>query len=541
VRSPTLGSLWLFLAIALPTLAALLAPMPAVDLAYQLRAGGEILSSRSIPSVDSWTFTVAGTPWTDQQWLAQVLLAGIFRVLGWSGLAILRAALVGLTFGLVLWLVRLRDPLLSRRAAALLVLGAFAVIAQALALRPQLFAIPLFVLVLVILAARSAHPRWIWAIPFITLAWANLHGSFPLVFLLLALALFAELLGSRRTLPTPGSAGRGALSRTPRDLGAVTLASVAASILTPFGPGVWSYVANLATNPTISSRVSEWRPPGLTDVPGILFWLSIAIVVAFLALRVRGLGRMAIPRPPALATLLAFGVLAAITGRGLAWWPPAALFVLVPLIRSFRDAAGPGPSRATPDEPSAPGTHAMSPQAPPATASRLDRRSPLNGVVMALLALAGITLLPFWRPADATGVPLGTLTYAPAGIAEELPIFTTCPGRCPFEVADRITRVWAPQTWASWLELEVPTARFAVDSRIELFPTSIWTDADTVAGGTPAALDVLARYRVFAVVTDKATDARLDAAFAASGTWARAYTDSDGSIWLFNARQVAAP
>jgi hypothetical protein len=508
VRSPTLGSLWLFLAIALPTLAALLAPMPAVDLAYQLRAGGEILNSGSIPSVDSWTFTIAGTPWTDQQWLAQLLLAAVFRVLGWSGLAIVRAALVGLTLGLLLWLVRRRDPLLSARSAALLVLGAFAVMAQALALRPQLLAIPLFVLVLVILAARPTHPRWIWAIPFITLAWANLHGSFPLVFVLLALALFAEL---RRT--PPGVA---------RDLGAVTLASVAASIVTPFGPGVWSYVARLATNPTISSRVSEWRPPGLTDPPGALFWLSIAIVVVFLALRFRRDGRQALPRLPALLTLLAFGVLAAITGRGLAWWPPAALFVLVPLIRRA-SAAAPAP-------------------ASPAPASRLDRRSPLNGAVIGILVLAGIALLPFWRPADATGVPLGTLTYAPAGIAAELPIFTTCPGSCPFEVVDRISRVWAPQTWASWLELEVPTAHFAVDSRIELFPISVWTDADTIASGSPAAIDLLARYQVFVVVTNKSTDAKLDALLAArSSVWTRAYTDADGSIWLFNARQVAAP
>jgi hypothetical protein len=539
VRSPTLGSLWLFLAIALPTLAALLAPMPAVDLAYQLRAGGEILSSGAIPSVDSWTFTVAGTPWIDQQWLAQLLLAGVFRVLGWSGLVVLRAVLVGLSFALLLWLVRLRDPLLSRRSAALLVLGAFAVMAPALALRPQLFAIPLFVLVLVILAARRAHPGRIWAIPFITVAWANLHGSFPLVFVLLALALVAELVGSGRTpgsasgsptsgAPTPGAPSRNVLlrsvvSRSARDLGVVTLASVAASFVTPFGPGVWSYVARLATNPTISSRVSEWRPPGLTDVPGILFWLSIAIVIAFLALRVRRLGRTALPRPPALATLLAFGVLAATTGRGLAWWPPAALFVLVPLIRSSHDTA----ALAAPDV--------------AATISRLDRRSPLNGVVIGALVLVGIALLPFWRPADSTGVPFGTLTYAPAGVAEELPIFTTCPGRCPFEVADRISRVWAPQIWASWLELEVPTAHFAVDSRIELFPASVWTDADTIAGGSPAAIDVLARYQVFVVVTDKTTDRRLDDALAASGTWARAYTDDDGSIWLFNTRQVAAP
>jgi hypothetical protein len=59
---PTLPELWTFLAIALPVLASLIATMPTVDLAYQLRAGAESLAGRGIPTVDTWTFTAAGCP-----------------------------------------------------------------------------------------------------------------------------------------------------------------------------------------------------------------------------------------------------------------------------------------------------------------------------------------------------------------------------------------------------------------------------------------------------------------------------------------------
>ncbi|HEY7131483.1 MAG TPA: hypothetical protein VH440_04485, partial [Candidatus Limnocylindrales bacterium] len=76
----SLRSLWAFLAIALPVLAAVIAPLPTVDLAYHLRAGAEILDTRAIPSVDTWTFTAAGQPWQDQQWLAQVVLALAYRI-----------------------------------------------------------------------------------------------------------------------------------------------------------------------------------------------------------------------------------------------------------------------------------------------------------------------------------------------------------------------------------------------------------------------------------------------------------------------------
>jgi len=71
----SLDRLWLLIAVALPGLIALLVPLPAVDLAYQVRTGDMILATRAIPTTDTFTFTVFGSAWTDQQWLAQVLLA----------------------------------------------------------------------------------------------------------------------------------------------------------------------------------------------------------------------------------------------------------------------------------------------------------------------------------------------------------------------------------------------------------------------------------------------------------------------------------
>ena len=70
-----LNRLWVFLAVALPVVASLLASMSTVDLTYHLRAGAEILSTRAVPSVDTWTFTAAGHPWVDQQWGAQAVFA----------------------------------------------------------------------------------------------------------------------------------------------------------------------------------------------------------------------------------------------------------------------------------------------------------------------------------------------------------------------------------------------------------------------------------------------------------------------------------
>jgi hypothetical protein len=88
----TLADLWRFLAVALPALGALIATLPSVDLTYHLRAGSEILETGSIPTSDTWTYTVFGSHWIDQQWLAQIILAVTFKLAGWTGLAVLRAA-----------------------------------------------------------------------------------------------------------------------------------------------------------------------------------------------------------------------------------------------------------------------------------------------------------------------------------------------------------------------------------------------------------------------------------------------------------------
>src|SRR5215207_5007402 len=137
--------LWLVIALALPAIIALLVAMPAVDLAYHVRAGELILSTGRVPAVDTFTFTVAGEPWTDQQWLAQVVLATGHRLGGWELLAVMRAAVVVAIVASLVGIALARG--VGTRAAVVLALVGFALMAPALALRPQLFGILLFALI----------------------------------------------------------------------------------------------------------------------------------------------------------------------------------------------------------------------------------------------------------------------------------------------------------------------------------------------------------------------------------------------------------
>jgi hypothetical protein len=495
--------------VALPALGTLVAPMSAVDLAYQLRAGAAILGGEGIPTADTWTFTVTGTAWHDQQWLAQAFLAAAFNVGGWSGLAILRAALVAIAFGLLLLTIRRRAPGLGPRTPALLVIGAFIVAAPALALRPQLFAIVLFAATLLVLAGRRANPRGLWLVPILAVVWANVHGSFPLVILLAGLAWLEDL-----ALGFPN------LDLSPRRhvaLGAAVAAAFA-TLVNPTGLGVWTYAVRLATNPTIASRVSEWRPPSVTTPTGLLFYASLVAVTLFVAV---AFARREIPRsrpsrpvaaliarPPwVLAlTLLLFAVLGISSGRGVAWWPLVAAATVAALLEA-RSATHIG---AVADQPIDPRTRTIP-----------ERRSRLNAAIGALLLLAVLAILPTWRPMGPAGAPIGLLTEAPQGIAAEL-----ASGRVSG------TNAWNPQLWGSWLELTAPTVKVATDSRIELFPPEIWDEADQVASAQGAWLDTLARHGVDIVVTSARPAGPLDQALTDSHAWTLAYRDHDGSIWV---------
>jgi hypothetical protein len=462
-----MSRLWLFLAVALPVLAAILAPMSSVDLTYQLRAGGEILDTRSIPSVDTWTFTAAGIPWVDQQWGAQVALATVYRIGGWTGLVLVRAALTAIIFGATIALARRRG--LDIRIAAILTVLAFVVAAPAMALRPQLFGMACFAVVLYLVFLRRQRPRGVWLVPVVVAIWANLHGSFVFGPLMLVLAWLEDVHdrvpGPHRTL-------------------VVAVVSAAAACLTPFGPGVWAYAVGLASNSGVTARTTEWQPTSLRDATGLLFFASLAAVGVLIA---RAGRRVPWPTLLWLGTFAAIGIVAQ---RGVAWWPFVAVAILSGGLITTTTRSIPEGSR------------------------------PVNAVVAGLVVVASIVLLPLWRPVDSrTGVPAAVLTDAPPGITGAVR-----------ELAKPGDRILNPQLWGSWLEFAVPTALVAVDSRIEFIPADVWSNYEGALAGVDGWQDRLTSWGVTMAITQPG-DSSLAQRLRSLG-WQARYEDPDGTVWL---------
>ena len=300
---------WLLLAFGLPAFAALIALVPVNDLAYLVRAGDIMLTSKTVLRTDPFTFTMGGHPWLNQQWAAAVVFASVFRAVGWAGVVFVRACFVSVAVGGTYLRTRRAngDPLV----AGCLTLGAFAVAATVpgtFSVRPQLLVLPLFVVSGWLIAGRSEHPGRVWFLPLIVVLWANLHGSFVLVVLMLVIAVIDDLRARRSTFST---------------MGLVTIVCLGAPLLSPFGAGSYRYVWEIATSPVIRDVVDEWQPIW-AQFPAWLSFLVANVVAIVISYRRR-------ERPPTLeegVTFVLFTGLAVWSGRNLVWWmlavPPVA-------------------------------------------------------------------------------------------------------------------------------------------------------------------------------------------------------------------------
>ncbi|MGI8479852.1 MAG: hypothetical protein ACR2M2_08365 [Gaiellaceae bacterium] len=299
LRIWTSDQVWSLLVWLLPAVAVLFSRMPVNDLAYQIRAGTLMLEHGHVLRTDPFTFTVLGQPWLDQQWGSQLLLNLAFRPGGWSGLVVVRAAIVAVGFGVVFaWTRRASGNVIVAAGLTLAALVVTMLMPGTLALRPQLLAVPLLLVAIWILRRRAQHPWGLAWLPVVTVLWANLHGSFVLMPMLCGIAFVADV----------------AARRSWRRTGAATLACFLAAAVNPWGFEIYGYVGDLATNPIVRDVIDEWRPLWRLSPAGPAVLVAVVVLVTMFATGI--LRRPTLEEGLGLATFVALAVL---SGRSLLW------------------------------------------------------------------------------------------------------------------------------------------------------------------------------------------------------------------------------
>ena len=239
------------------------------DVSWHIATGQWILDHRAIPHVDPFSFTWAGKPWVPIEWLAEVIMAGAFRLAGYGGIAALATAAL-LALHAVVYFNAVRF-ILPWAAAGSVVLMDVVLIPMMLA-RPHLLAWALIASWTgLMLRAREKGRAPPLAAVLLMVIWANLHGSFA-IGLVIAAAFGLEALLS--------ATERKKAFREWAIFGAACLAAVFVNANGPEGVLHPLRIANLEMLPLID----EWKPSSPKVTP---FFFVVLVAAGLLAWRGR--------------------------------------------------------------------------------------------------------------------------------------------------------------------------------------------------------------------------------------------------------------
>jgi hypothetical protein len=516
-RIDTAAILWLGLILLIALSIAFLLPVTPQDYWWFLRVGHDTLASGAVPRVESMTFTRTGSPVDYQAWGAAVLFWLVYRFGGLSLTVLLRGVVVAVTYTLV-WATARRAGA-GRLGASLVLLAAVLTSSNNWSVRPQLLVYPLFALAIFILyrwqngekrfdtipqksSAGQADTKEyegkerfslgtfsssgslasfvsnffrqeredqniVYWLPLINLVWVNLHGSFVMLILLAGAALVLGR-GDRRSL---GLAFAGVLL--------VTLAN-------PRGFGVWTYVFNIVTVPSIQLFSAEWLPPVNTGWQMNIFFVWLLGFPLLVALSPRKLDRLE------WSWFLGFGFLALWGERYVVWL----VFILVVLTGGLlADWEKKYPGRSKQNLPA------------------------FNLAISLLFVLLPLAFLPGLREKWWKQAPEVT-ENTPVAATEWLAAHPGLPGP-----------LWSEIGFSSYLEFALPQRPTWIDTRFEVFPVAQWQAYQAISEGLQDWESLLDTTGVNLLMVSPQNQPQLLTALEGSPAWCERYHDDVAVIY----------
>lgn len=259
--------LWCFFFVAACALAVVAASLWTADpdVFWHLKVGEWIARHRAVPKVDVYSWSAAGQPWTDHQWLWEVIIYYLYKHMGTTGLW-LPVIVAGAGAGLLVYGAVNKSGNEPTKAA---IAGGLAPVLLMGWLKPwpQAGVYASFAAYLYLSARRDWTAKDVVFAVFVALIWANIHSSVVMIPLL----LLAETFWRNTVLKEKaGNVWLGAA------------ASGLATLLNPHGVGLWVYAVRegLMTH-AYRAAIAEWMPYyfGSPEMAAS-FFVSAAVVVA---------------------------------------------------------------------------------------------------------------------------------------------------------------------------------------------------------------------------------------------------------------------
>lgn len=240
--------------------------MQGSDLWWHVAAGREILQTNTLWMVDDWSFSALGAPWTNHEWLSDLVYYQWVQAFGLESLVYWKWLVVICCYGTLQYvLFRQSGSLVSAFVCSAI---AIAVAAPFIDIRPHLYSLLGFSILLLMLLNRKAVG---WKLTLLFMVWVNLHGGFFFGLMALAVLLFPWRELTFENFKTSFIIG---------------LLCLLASALNPSGFKSVLYPLAYAFNPASPYRqLGEWLPPfasGGIQAP-LFIWVAVLTPIAALS------------------------------------------------------------------------------------------------------------------------------------------------------------------------------------------------------------------------------------------------------------------
>lgn len=460
---------WLWLSLTLMPLLfiAFLLPLTPQDYWWYLRLGQDIAQAGSIPTVDLYSYTQAGMPFFYHSWLAAVVLWKIYQAGGFLLTFLARGVIIAVTYSFT-WFLAREVGVGPRLAVALTFLAALGG-SNNWSFRPQLFTYPLFVLALyVLLRWARGENKGLWILPVLAILWVNLHGSFPLLLILIS---FAILLGSGNR----------------KKLLIVLGISVIAIFINPHGVETFGYIQSMLSSQSNQYSI-EWAPMINRGWQANLFfaWLLIfAPLVAFSSQKMS---------PLYWAYFLSFGWLALSGMRYVIWF----LFILVVLTAFLLS-----------------GSKTLFSERPVQ-----GEKTRLNKYLTGLLILLPLIALPGIRDIWWSNAPRPYTDANPVEAAKWLSEHPELDGP-----------LFSDFSHSSYLIFALPSRPVWIDPRFELYPPDQWQKYGAIASASLQWQTLLDEEGINLVMLSRGGEPALISAMRESTQWCEDYQDEAAVIF----------
>ncbi len=256
------------------------------DIGWHLRDAQLLFQNHAFIRTDPYTFSLQGHAWINPEWLSEVFFYGAWKAIGLRGLELLSIVLIESMAAGVCYLAWQRTRSMRQGAFAAFLWLIFSSVS--IAPRTQLFGWICLILELAILEhfrnAETGKRHFLGTLPLLFALWINLHGSWPIGFVL----LFVYIAAGFKTFRLGAIESTAWTSAQRNSLLLFSAVSVPALLLNPYGWHLVAYPFIIAgKHPITLNSVQEWQSLDMHSVRGRLVFLAVASLLAARAIRPR--------------------------------------------------------------------------------------------------------------------------------------------------------------------------------------------------------------------------------------------------------------